>query len=151
MSAMGVEKVEMKELLIRSDYISLHAPLTKETENAFGFEEFRSMQKTAWIINTSRGAIIREDDLVTALEQKLIAGAALDVLVQEPPNPNHPLLRRDNVIVTPHTGAMSLEARVDVQTKGAEEAVRVLKGERPRYLVNLEVLAKSRKMKNHPK
>ena len=138
----GVEKVEMKELLRRSDYISLHSPLTKETENAFGFEEFRAMKKTGWVINTSRGSVIREDDLITALDQKLIAGAALDVLAKEPPDENHPLIHRENVIVTPHMASWTWDSRDDLQVKGAEEIVRVLKGEKPKNVVNPEVFSK---------
>ena len=144
MAASGVEKVEMKELLARSDYISLHSPLTKETENAFGIEQFRAMKRTAWIINTSRGQVIQEDDLIAALDQKLIAGAALDVLAKEPPDRNHPLLNRDNVVVTPHMGSWTWDSREDLQSKGAEEAVRVLKGEKPKNLVNPEVLSSKR-------
>ena len=147
MAASGVEKVDMKELLARSDYISLHSPLTKETENAFGLEEFRAMKRTAWIINTSRGPVIREADLIAALDQKLIAGAALDVLTKEPPDKNHPLVNRDNVIITPHMGSWTWDSRDDLQIKGAEEAVRVLKGERPRNLVNPEVLSSQKEGK----
>jgi D-3-phosphoglycerate dehydrogenase len=141
MAASGVEKVEMKGLLTRSDYISVHSPLTKETENAFGIEEFRAMKRTAWIINTSRGPVIREEDLIKALDEKLIAGAALDVLTKEPPDKNHPLIHRDNVIITPHMGGWTWDSREDLQTKGAEEAVRALKGERPKNVVNPEVLS----------
>ena len=141
MAAGGVEKVDMKELLARSDYISLHSPLTKETENAFGIEEFRAMKRTAWIINTSRGPVIRETDLIAALDQKLIAGAALDVLTKEPPEKYHPLIIRENVIITPHMGSWTWDSRNDLQTKGAEEVVRVLKGERPKTVVNPEVLS----------
>jgi D-3-phosphoglycerate dehydrogenase len=140
MAAMGVEKVEVKDLLTRSDYISLHSPLTKETENAFGLEQFRAMKRTAWIINTSRGQVIREGDLIAALDQKLIAGAALDVLAKEPPEKDNPLLNRDNVIVTPHMASWTWDSRDELQTKGAEEVVRVLKGERPKNLVNPQVL-----------
>jgi D-3-phosphoglycerate dehydrogenase len=141
MTASGVEKVDMKELLARSDYISLHSPLTKETENAFGLEQFRAMKRTAWIVNTSRGQVIREDQLIAALDQKLIAGAALDVLAKEPPDKNHPLLNRDNVIVTPHMGSWTWDSRDDLQSKGAEEVVRALKEGRPKNLVNPEVLS----------
>lgn len=138
MSEAGVEKVEMDELLKRSDYISLHTPLMEETEHAFDMDAFKSMKKTAWVINTSRGPIIKEEDLVAALDQGLIAGAALDVLEFEPPDKDqHPLLNRDNVIVTPHIGWMSLGARDDMQRKGVEEVVRVLKGEKPVNVVNL--------------
>lgn len=140
MSKNNVEKVEMEALLKRSDFISLHAPLTDETENAFDLDKFSSMKKTAWIINTSRGPIIREKDLATALDQGLIAGAALDVLASEPPDKDSPLLNRDNVFITPHIAWMSLGARDDMQRKGVEEVVRVLKGEMPKNIVNSEVL-----------
>jgi len=142
MAATGVEKVDLKELLIRSDYLSLHSPLTKETENAFGLEEFRTMKPTAWIINTSRGPVIREEDLIKALDDRMIAGAALDVLAKEPPDGNHPLLNRENVILTPHMASWTWDSRNDLQTKGAEEVVRALKGERPKNLVNPEVLSR---------
>jgi D-3-phosphoglycerate dehydrogenase / 2-oxoglutarate reductase len=142
MAKVGVEKVELKDLLTRSDFISLHSPLTKETENAFGLEQFRAMKRTAWIINTSRGPVIREEDLIKALDEKLIAGAALDVLTKEPPDKNHPLIGRANVIITPHMASWTWDSRNDLQTKSAEEVVRVLKGERPRNLVNPEVLSK---------
>jgi D-3-phosphoglycerate dehydrogenase len=142
MATMGVEKVDMKGLLTRSDYLSLHSPLTKETENAFGLEEFQTMKRTAWIINTSRGPVIREQDLMKALDDHLIAGAALDVLTKEPPDKNHPLINRENVIITPHMGGWTWDSRNDLQTKGAEEVVRVLKGEKPKNLVNPEVLSK---------
>jgi D-3-phosphoglycerate dehydrogenase len=140
MEAYGVEKVEMKELLRQSDYVSLHSPLTKETINAFGIEEFREMKNTAWLINTSRGQVIKEDDLIAALDQKLIAGAALDVLAKEPPDRNHPLLNRENVIITPHMASWTWDSREELQIKGAEEVVRVLRGERPKNLVNPETL-----------
>ncbi len=149
MATSGVEKVEMKELLARSDYISLHSPLTKDTENAFGMEEFRAMKRTAWIINTSRGPVIRESDLISALDQNLIAGAALDVLTKEPPEKNHPLINRDNVIITPHMASWTWDSRNDLQTKSAEEVVRALKGERPKNVVNPEVLSSATKRKNH--
>jgi D-3-phosphoglycerate dehydrogenase len=144
MTSSGVEKVEMKELLTRSDYISIHSPLTKETEHAFGIEEFRAMKRTAWVINTSRGPVIREEDLIKALDEKLIAGAALDVLAKEPPDNNHPLIRRDNVIITPHMAGWTWDSREDLQTKAAEEVVRALKGERPKNVVNPEVLSSKR-------
>jgi phosphoglycerate dehydrogenase-like enzyme len=132
----------MKGLLTRSDYLSLHSPLTKETENAFGLEEFQTMKRTAWIINTSRGPVIREQDLMKALDDHLIAGAALDVLAKEPPDKNHPLIHRENVILTPHMASWTWDSRNDLQTKGAEEVVRALKGEKPKNLVNPEVLSR---------
>jgi len=137
----GVEKVDEKDLLGRSDYVSLHSPLTKETENAFGIEQFRAMKKTAWIVNTSRGPVIREADLVRALDEKLIAGAALDVLAKEPPEKNHPLLNRENVIVTPHMGSWTASSRDSLLIKTAEEIVRALSGQRPINVVNPAVFS----------
>lgn len=141
-AAEGVEKVEMDELLVRSDIITLHSPLTEETRYAFGLEQFRSMKRTAWIINTSRGPVIREEDLVKALDEKLIGGAALDVLTKEPPEKSYidQLAARENLIITPHMGSWTWDAREDLQTKGAEEVVRALIGEAPKHVVNPEVL-----------
>jgi D-3-phosphoglycerate dehydrogenase len=100
------------------------------------------MKRTAWIINTSRGPVIREQDLIKALDDHLIAGAALDVLAKEPPDKNHPLIHRENVILTPHMASWTWDSRNDLQTKGAEEVVRALKGEKPKNLVNPEVLSR---------
>ena len=123
----------MDELLVRSDIITLHSPLTEETRYAFGLDQFRSMKRTAWIINTSRGPVIREEDLVKALDEKLIGGAALDVLTKEPPEKSYidQLAARENLIITPHMGSWTWDAREDLQTKGAEEVVRALIGEAP--------------------
>jgi len=136
-----VEKVEMRELLRRSDYISIHSPLTKETQNAFNLEAFKDMKEAAWIINTARGPIVEENDLETALDQGMIAGAALDVLVKEPPDREaHPLIDHPKVIINPHIAWMSMDALEDLQVKSAEEVVRVFRGEKPRNIVNPEVL-----------
>lgn len=140
MSLTGVKKVDFKELLAQSDFISLHSPLTEKTANAFDLDAFRAMKPSAWIINTSRGGIIREKDLVQALDEKLIAGAALDVMDEEPPGTENPLLGRDNVIITPHMGWMSDKAPESMQRRGAEQAARVLSGEKPTNVVNPEVL-----------
>lgn len=140
MSLTGVKKADFKDLLAQSDFISLHSPLTEETANVFDLDAFRTMKPSAWIINTSRGGIIREKDLVKALDEKRIAGAALDVMDEEPPGKGNPLLNRDNVIITPHMGWMSDKAPDSMQQKGAEEAARVLKGEKPMNVVNPEVL-----------
>ncbi len=142
MAAVGVTKVELPELLAKSDFLSLHSPLTPETENSFGLEQFRAMKRTAWLINTARGPVVREAELVQALDEGLIAGAALDVMAKEPPDKSHPLLGRENVIITPHMGCWTLDARDDLQRKGAEEVVRAVKGQTPINVVNRAVLAK---------
>lgn len=135
----NVRRVEMDELIRTSDYISLHCPLTPETKHLFGAEAFQRMKRSAFLVNTARGPVIDEAALAQALDQKLIAGAALDVMEKEPPG-NSPLFGRDNVIVTPHTSFYSEESLVDLQTKAAEEVVRVLSGQAPRNPVNPEVL-----------
>jgi len=140
MSQTGVKKVDFKDLLAQSDFISLHSLLTEKTANAFDLDAFRAMKSSAWIINTARGGIIREADLVEALDEKLIAGAALDVLDDEPPGKGNPLLGRDNVIITPHMGWMSDKAPESMQRKGVEQAARVLTGAKPTNVVNPEVL-----------
>jgi D-3-phosphoglycerate dehydrogenase len=134
----GVESVDFATLLETSDYISVHCPLVPETRGLFGADAFTQMKPTAYIVNTARGPIIDEAALATALDAKQIAGAALDVMTQEPPGASHPLFGRDNVIITPHTSFYSEESLVDLQTKAAEEVVAVLSGKAPRNAVNPE-------------
>jgi D-3-phosphoglycerate dehydrogenase len=138
----GVESVGFDELLALSDYVSVHSPLTPETKGLFGAETFRKMKPNAYLVNTARGPIVDEAALAAALDAKEIAGAALDVMTQEPPG-SSPLFGRDNVIVTPHTSFYSEEALVELQTKAAEEVVAVLGGKPPRNPVNPEVLQKT--------
>jgi D-3-phosphoglycerate dehydrogenase / 2-oxoglutarate reductase len=135
----GVEKVEFAELVKRSDYISIHSPLMPETHHLFNAAVFAQMKPTAYLVNTARGPIVDEDALAHALDAGQLAGAALDVLSQEPPT-SSPLFGRDNVVLTPHTSFYSVESLVDLQTKAAEEVVRVLTGQPPRNPVNPEAL-----------
>ena len=137
---MNTERVQLDELYERSDYISVHAPLTPETESMFSSEAFRKMKSDALLINTSRGPVVDVDALVNALDAGEIGGAALDVLPQEPPAADHPLLGRDNVILTPHTGFYSEDALLDLQTTVATDVATVLGGGQPKYPVNPEVL-----------
>jgi D-3-phosphoglycerate dehydrogenase len=134
-----VRGVEFKELLKISDYISIHSPLLPETQGLFNAEAFRQMKPHAYLINTARGPIVDEGALAQALDAGLLAGAALDVMTKEPPT-GSPLLGRPNVIITPHTSFYSEESLVDLQTKAAEEVVRVLQGQAPRNPVNPEAL-----------
>jgi D-3-phosphoglycerate dehydrogenase len=143
MDQAGVGKVEFAELLKISDYISIHSPLLPETHHLFSTEVFRQMKPGAVIVNTSRGPVVDEAALAVALDAKQIAGAALDVLEQEPPL-SSPLFGRDNVILTPHTSFYSVESLEELQTKAAEEVVRVLSGQPPRNPVNPEALAAAR-------
>ena len=136
----NTEKVELDELYARSDYISVHAPLTPETENMFSTDAFSKMKSDALLINTSRGPLVDVDALVEALDAGEIGGAALDVLPQEPPAAGHPLLGRDDVILTPHTGFYSEDALLDLQTTVATDVATVLSGGKPLYPVNPQVL-----------
>ena len=134
-----VESVEFSELLKISDYISIHSPLLPETQGLFNADAFRQMKPHAYLINTARGPIVDEEALAQALDAGQLAGAALDVMPKEPPS-GSPLFGRPNVIITPHTSFYSEESLVDLQTKAAEEVVRVLKGEAPKNPVNPEAL-----------
>ena len=131
MEAAGVEYVTFDRLVERSDYVSIHAPLTPETRHLFDAGVLGRMKPTAYLINTARGPLINAGR---------IAGAALDVVEQEPPPPGSPLLACRNLILTPHTGFYSDESLVELQTKATEEVVRVLGGQLPRNPVNPEVL-----------
>src|SRR5437762_5418859 len=139
----GVERVDFSDLLKVSDYISIHSPLLPETRNLFDADAFRQMKPTAYLINTARGPIVDEAALAHALDERQLAGAALDVMPQEPPSGSL-LLGRSNVIITPHISFYSEESLVELQTKAAEEVVAVLSGQPPRNPVNAEVLAHAR-------
>ncbi len=133
----GVEKVDFSKLVKVSDHISIHTPLVPETNHLFNADVFCRMKPTAHLINTARGPIVDEEALAQALDQGHLAGAALDVLSQEPPSTS-PLFGRDNVILTPHMSFYSAESLIDLQRKAAEEVVRVLTGGLPRNPVNPE-------------
>ena len=126
----GVEKVSWKRLLEASDVISIHAPLTGETEYMFGSQEFRKMKGSAYVVNTSRGKIIDGRALRDALENSLVAGAGLDVLEEEPPETS-PLFNLENVIITPHVGWYSEESERECRKKASREIRRVLTGKDP--------------------
>src|SRR5216684_1935438 len=138
----GVERVAFAQLLNISDYVSIHSPLLPETKNLFNAEAFRQMKPTAYVINTARGPIVDEAALAAALDAGELAGAALDVMPQEPPV-NSPLVGRADVIITPHTSFYSEESLVDLQVKAAQEVVRVLSGQAPRNPVNPEAVQRT--------
>jgi D-3-phosphoglycerate dehydrogenase / 2-oxoglutarate reductase len=138
----GVDSVDFSQLLKLSDYVSIHAPLLPETRGLFGADVFRQMKPTAYLINTARGPIVDEAALARALDAGQLAGAALDVMLQEPPV-NSPLLGRHSVIITPHTSFYSEESLVELQMKAAEEVAAVLTGQPPRHPVNPEVLQRT--------
>lgn len=137
-AARGATKVELDDLLARADFVSVHCPLTKETRNMFAAAQFAAMKPTAHFINTARGGIHVEKDLYDALTQKRIAGAGIDVFDHEPPPPDHPLLRLDNVIATPHAAGVTVEAVRAIATAAAEQWITILAGGVPPRLVNPE-------------
>jgi D-3-phosphoglycerate dehydrogenase len=135
----GAEKVELDELLRRSDYVSINCPLTKESRGMIGAKQFALMQPHAYFITTARGFIHDEDALLQALRKKRIAGAGLDVWSKEPPPPEHPLLQFDNVLASPHTAGVTREARENMGRIAAEQILDALDGRRPPRIINPEV------------
>jgi D-3-phosphoglycerate dehydrogenase len=139
MAARGGAKVELDELLRRSDYVSISCPLTKESRGMIGAHEFALMQKHSYFITTARGFIHDEAALLEALRNKSIAGAGLDVWAKEPPPPDHPLLQFDNVLASPHTAGVTKEARANMGKIAAEQLLDALDGKRPPRIINPEV------------
>ena len=135
LAAAGVEGVSFDDLLARSDFISVHAPLTPATRGLVNAAAFAKMKKGALIVNTARGPLVDEPALIAALDSGHLGGAALDVVATEPLAKDSPLLGRDNVILTPHTAFYSVEALDELQTKCASDVARVLSGEKPVYPV----------------
>jgi D-3-phosphoglycerate dehydrogenase len=138
-AARGGEKVELDDLLRRSDYVSISCPLAKDSRGMIGARQFALMQPHAYFITTARGFIHDEAALVEALRNKQIAGAGLDVWSKEPPPPDHPLLQFDNVIASPHTAGVTREARMNMGRIAAEQMLEALDGKRPPRIINPEV------------
>jgi len=138
---LNAEFREMNALLAESDFISAHVPLLPETRGLFDAAKFSRMKPTAFLINTSRGPVVNEAALVAALEDNKIAGAALDVHENEPFI--HPDLKRANVVLAPHIASASLETRTKMACMAAENDVALFTGQRPRNMLNPEVLKAS--------
>ena len=138
---LGVERVSLDTLAERADYVSVHTLLNAETRHLIGEAFFRRMKPNAILINTSRGPVVDEQALARALQEKRLAGAALDVWEEEPIAADNPILRMDNVIATPHAAYFSSAAVGQVPRRCGEEAARVLTGQRPLNVVNPEVYA----------
>jgi D-3-phosphoglycerate dehydrogenase len=135
LASYAVEGVSFDELLATSDLISVHAPLTPATRGLINAAAFAKMKKGVLLVNTARGPLIDEPALLAALDSGQVGAAGLDVIATEPPPANSPLLGRDNLILTPHTGFYSVEALKELQTKCASDVARVLSGEAPVYPV----------------
>ena len=135
----GAEKVELDELLRRSDYVSINCPLTAETRGMVGAAQFALMRPGAFLITTARGHIHDEAALADALRRKQLAGAGLDVWATEPPPCDHPLLRFDNVLVSPHTAGVTRETRFNMGKIAAEQVLDALDGKPVARKVNPQV------------
>ncbi len=138
--AAGARLVDFSTLLSDADYITLHSPLTEETHHMMGMAQFKKMKKDAILINTGRGGLINENELIFALLSGEIAGAALDVFETEPISPANKLRQMDNVVLTPHVAWNSCEGVIDLHKEVTDNVVRVLHGERPVNIVNEKYL-----------
>ena len=137
MATKGITKVEsVDELMPVADFVSVHTPLVPATRGIVGARQFDLMKRSAILINTSRGPVVDEAALIDALREGKIAGAGLDVFEQEPPAADNPLLKMKNVILLPHMGGASYESMERMATHSAAEILAVLRGDRPKYLMN---------------
>jgi len=139
MEANGVQKVSLDDLLARADIISMHTPLTDETRGMIGASAFARMKPGAILINTARGGVVDQDALIDALRSGRLGGAGLDVQRPEPPVKDNPLYQMDNVVLTPHSSANTIEAQVELAAKMSRQIIQLLRGEWPTYLANPEV------------
>jgi D-3-phosphoglycerate dehydrogenase len=133
-------KKEIPEILVSADIISLHVPLTEETRGLMGESYFSLMKPNAFIVNTSRGEVIQETALVAALKTGRIAGAGLDVFETEPPDADNPLFDFENVILTPHSAALTKDVVAGLAKGSAENAINALAGREPSYSPNWEIV-----------
>ncbi len=137
----GIERApDVGAMLAEADFVSIHVPLTKETRNLLGQAALARMKPTAVLVNTARGGIVDEAALAVAIRSGRLAGAGLDVVVDEPLRPDHPLAGIPNVILTPHVAGVTEEGMMNMAVTAAEDVLRVLRGERPKYPVNPEAL-----------
>jgi len=140
----GIELKDFDSVLKESNFISVHCPLNNSTRHLIGEKEFRKMEKKPLLINTSRGPIIDEKALIHALREGILSGAGLDVLETEPPDSQNPLLRMENVVLSPHVGFYSEESISELKRRTAKNVADVLTGKWPDSVVNHEVRGKTR-------
>jgi len=141
---LGVTFVELEELLSKSDFVTLHVPLTEETRHMINKESLTKMKKRSYLINTARGPVVSEKDLVEALRGGQLSGAALDVYDNEP-NINPELIGMENIILTPHIASATWEAREKMGEQAVSAILDTFQGKKPENLVNEEVWEKRRK------
>jgi len=142
MESRGVEPVDLDTLLGESDFISVHTPLTPETSSMFNYEKFKKMKSTCYFINTARGGCVDQEALIRALQESLIAGAGIDVTVDEPIAADNPLIKMPNVILTGHSAWYSTTSDREHYYKPMMQVVGALKGEWPLYALNLDAKEK---------
>ena len=130
-TALGGRWVGLDELFREADFVTLHCPLNNETRHMVRGKQLALMKRSAFLVNLARGGVVDEDALAACLRESRIAGAAIDVMENEPPRQDHPLLALDNVLMTPHIGGSTREAQTRGEWGAAEEVVRVLQGDRP--------------------
>lgn len=129
METRGAKKVDLPDGLAAADYTSLNPKYYEETDSLLGWEEFKQMKPTAVIVNTSRGKVMVEKDLIRAVREKVIAGAVLDVVANEPPDPQDEIFGVKNIIATPHISYISQESFAELKTRATMNVVKALKGE----------------------
>ena len=132
---LGVKYVTFDKLITQSDIISIHVPHTKETNQIFNMKILKKMKKTAFLINTSRGKVVNEKDLVTALKQKIIAGAGIDVFETEPIKKDHPFMKLENLVMSPHVGSSTKETRIQMAELTVKNLIYGMNGKKPIYSV----------------
>ena len=132
---LGVKYTTFNKLITQSDIISIHVPHTKETNQMLNMKIFKKMKKTAFLINTSRGKVVNEKDLVLALKQKIIGGAGLDVFETEPISKNHPFLKLENIVLAPHIGSSTKETRIKMAQITTKNLILGIKGKKPTYSI----------------
>ena len=133
--SLNAKYVSFEKLIAESDFISIHVPHTKETDQLFDMKILKKMKKTAFLINTSRGKVINEKDLVTVLKKKTIAGAGLDVFEIEPINKKHPFVKLPNIVLAPHIGSSTKETRIKMAEITVKNLDLGMKGKKPIYSV----------------
>lgn len=136
LEAAGIEAVSLEDGLGQADYISLHVKLTEKTEGLIGKREFELMKPTAYFINTARGKLLREEDLIEACESGQIAGACVDVIAEEPATGKEPILSCENILVTPHISYISQESFLTLKQRTVSNAICMFEGGEPKDWVN---------------
>jgi D-3-phosphoglycerate dehydrogenase len=139
----SVMRMDLDRLLTWADILTVHCPLTPETKGLIGMRELKLMKPSALLINTARGGIVQEDDLIHALSEGIIAGAGLDVFESEPPPAGSILLKMDNVVLTPHVGWLTQEGLNEMNQRIIDQVIAVSQGERPAHVANPGVLVKA--------